>query len=285
MTALLQAALGYACAGMPVFPLIPGTKEPAIKGGFHTATLNPAAITRLWRIGDRNIGIRTGIASGLWVLDVDPPDGEANIRRLEAEHGALPVTRTVMTPSGGRHLWFKYTRPVPLSVGKIATNIDVRGDGGYIVAPPSLFNGRVYAWSGDPQAPLAIAPDWLLDLARKRPTISERAVAAIKQRESFKNPRSPAYGRAALAAEISELAATPPGQRNHVLNRVSFRLHQLVGGHELNAAEVERQLIAACEKNGLVGDDGLPSVVKTIRSGARAGLQHPRSRNGNGGAA
>jgi len=72
--------------------------------------------------------------------------------------------------------------------------------------------------------------------------------------------------------------AAGPGGRNSALNRASFRLHQLVAGGEIDRSECEDRLIAACRSNGLVADDGLPSVVATLRSGARAGLRHPRSR-------
>ena len=71
---------------------------------------------------------------------------------------------------------------------------------------------------------------------------------------------------------------TPPGSRNHALNRAAFSLFQLVAGGELDRDEVIEHLIDACHRNGLVKDDGLPSVVATIHSGARAGMQHPRSR-------
>ena len=74
------------------------------------------------------------------------------------------------------------------------------------------------------------------------------------------------------------LAAVAPGSRNNALNRAAFALFQLVAGGELERDEVIEHLIDACHRNGLVQDDGLPSVLATIHSGARAGMQHPRSR-------
>jgi hypothetical protein len=290
MTTLLEAALAYAAAHLPVFPLIPGSKEPAIKGGFHAATTNPETIKRLWRIGDCNIGMPTGPASGIWGVDVDP-GGEENIRRLEADNAALPATRTVTTPRGGKHIWFKYTGPVPSTADKIAPSIDTRGDGGYVVVPPSVGPaGRAYSWSSDPKAELATAPDWLTALARRKPTISERAVTGIRQIRGnafisngghcSPSENSPAYGGAALDREIAELATTPAGRRNHRLNYTAFRLFQLVAGGELDERGVEDRLIEACERNGLIADDGLRSIEKTIASGRAAGLQSPRSRKG-----
>jgi hypothetical protein len=174
---LLKAALIYAAAGLAVFPLNPRTKLPATKRGFYDATTNPETIRRFWRVADRNIGIATGAMSGFWVLDIDP-GGEDHIRRLEAEHGKLPLTRKVTTGRSGRHLWLKYTEPIQCSAGRVAPHVDVRGDLGYCVSPPSIHeNGRRYEWLTDPATPVASAPEWLVALTRKKPPISERACA------------------------------------------------------------------------------------------------------------
>jgi hypothetical protein len=276
MSAMLDVALAYAAVGLPVHALHPRSKDPATKHGFKDATTNPATIRRFWRIGDRNISMPTGAISGVWILDVDP-GGEDHLRQLEVWHGALPPTRAVRTPRGGHHLWFKYICPIQCSAGRVAPNIDVRGDGGYCVLPPSLGqNGAAYIWLTDADAALAIAPDWLVTLTRKRPTISERARV---QRPSV-TCCSGAYGAAALDAEAAALTAALPGTRNHLLNRAAFSLFQLVAGGELDGHAVEDRLIGACEANGLIHDDGLHTVTKTIASGKQAGLQHPRSRSG-----
>jgi hypothetical protein len=213
------------------------------------------------------------------VLDIDP-GGEAHIRRLEAEHGTLRPTREVITGRGGRHLWFRYTGTIQCSAGRVAPGVDVRGDGGYGVVPPSIHeNGRSYRFLNDPKHELAIAPEWLVALTRKRvSSISERAVAGIKlPGRAFS---SGAYGKAALDAEIAALATVLSGGRNHALNRAAFVLFQLVAGGELDGGAVEQGLIAASQTNGLIQDDGARSVLATIRSGARAGLQYPRTRSG-----
>jgi hypothetical protein len=276
---LPAAALAYAAAGLPVFPCLPRTKHPATKRGFYDATTNPVTIRRYWRVADRNTAIPTGAISGFWVLDVDP-EGEAQIRCLEAEYGALPPTREVITGRGGCHLWFRYTGAIQSSAGRVAPGVDVRGDGGYVLVPPSLHkNGRTYRFVTDAWLELAIAPQWLVALTRKnRPLISERAVAKIKV--PGRALSAGAYGKAALAAEIAALATVLPGGRNHALNRAAFVLFQLVAGGELDGGAIEHGLIAACQSNGLIKDDGARSVMATIRSGARAGLQYPRSRSG-----
>jgi hypothetical protein len=281
MTDLLEAALAYAAAGVPVFPLEPRGKDPVTKRGFYDATTNPATIRRFWRAPDRNIGIRTGALSGFWILDIDP-GGEDEIRRLEEVHGALPPTRQVRTGRGGRHLWFEYTGPIQCSAGRIALNVDVRADGGYCIAPPSIHEtGRRYQWLTNPTATLAIAPDWLFALTRKpKPMISERAQVRVPRSSTGSTCTSGAYGNAALSAEAAALAATLPGKRNHALNHAAYVLFQLVAGGELDDQAVTRRLLDACRVNGLINDDGLASVEKTISSGARAGLQYPRSRPG-----
>lgn len=272
----LGAALGYAAARRAVLALIPRSKEPAIARGFYSATTNPETIRRYWRVPDRNVGIATGVPSRAWVADIDGDEGSASLRALEAQYGKLPVT-WISSTGRGRHLWFRYTGPVPSSAGRIAPNIDVRGDNGYVVVPPSIHpGGRAYAWLVPPEGEPAEAPGWLVTLARRRPTpsISERAIASIRR----PNGKSDAYGAAALNAEIAALAVTAPGGRNHALNRAAFSLFQLVAGGELDQHEVTERLIDACHRNGLVKDDGLRTVIATIRSGSNAGIQHPRDR-------
>jgi hypothetical protein len=274
MSGLLAAALDYAARGLPVFPLVPAGKAPAVSRGFLSATTNPATIRRFWTDPERNIGIPTGASSGFWVLDIDGDEGEATLRALELKHGAIPSTRTVVT-ARGRHAWFAYPGSMPTTVGRIGPGVDTRGDEGYVVVPPSIHQtGCGYAFLGDPWAPIEPAPAWLIIAVRTKPVklITERAVAKIR------GPRlAGAYGRAALQAEVAVLAATPPGHRNDTLNRAAFSLFQLVAGGELGEAEVIAALQQACVTNGLAEDDGWQSVHATIRSGRGAGLHHPRS--------
>ena len=275
MSALLAAALKYAGKHLPVFPCQPRGKTPAVAGGFHAATTNPETIKRYWRIADRNIGIPTGSVSGVWILDVDGEDGEATLRGLQARLGALPRTREVIT-GGGRHLWFKYTGPIPSTADtRIGAGVHTRGDGGYVIVPPSSHpSGALYVWKSASDQ-LAVAPDWLVKLARTKPqSISERAIAHIARPS-----RQPdAYGHAALEREIETLAGTPVGCRNHALNCCAFRLAQLVAGGELDRSHVIARLVDASHRNGLINDDGLKSVRATIASGMGAGCNHPRSR-------
>lgn len=267
-----------------VFPLRPSSKEPATRSGFYAATTNPATIRRWFdRAYPHNIGIRTGPASGgIFMFDADGETGALSLAKIEDEHEPFPPTRISVTGKG-RHFWFRTAVPISCSAGKIAPGIDVRGDGGYVVAPPSIHpNGSIYKWI-DETVPPAMAPQWLIELTRKRPA----AVAPTPCRSISRHDGRPnGYGQAALDAEIAELAQAAPGTRNHALNRASFSLHQLVAGGELDAAEVERRLVEAAHINGLMTDpnDGPHKTLRTIESGARASLQHPRSRPTPGGA-
>ncbi|GAF94460.1 unnamed protein product, partial [marine sediment metagenome] len=183
----MDAALRYAARGWPVLPLhgirdrgctcgrpdcsSPG-KHPRTARGLKDATTDNQRIKAWWQQWpDANVGVATGNTSGLVVLDVDPRNGGDDILDdLLAAHGPLPETIESVTGGGGRHLFFKHpgglirTRPNALGRG-----LDLKADGGYIVAPPSLHaNGRRYEWelSSDPKdVAVADCPGWLLDSA------------------------------------------------------------------------------------------------------------------------
>jgi putative DNA primase/helicase len=266
---LLADALAYAARGWLVFPCLPSDKRPATPRGFHDATTNSATIARWWGARPYNIGIATGPLSGLWVLDLDGPEADLG--------GELPATLEAST-GRGRHLYFADRTGLPSSAGRIAPGVDARGVGGYVVGPPSLHSsGTRYAWRND--LPLAPVPDWLVRLAHRPPSTSERASAGIWPPAGSPAPaESGRYGRAAMTAEVAELARAPKGQRNARLNRAAFVLHQLVAGGEVTQREVLQGLFWACDVNGLLRDDGERSVRATIQSGSTAGLAAPRGR-------
>lgn len=162
---MIRAAIALAKRGMAVFPCLPSNKLPMTEHGCKDATTDPETIEALF--GERpdcNIAIATGSASGIFAVDVDGVDAEAELRRLEAEHGALPKTVEVIS-ARGRHLYFKVPDlPVRNSASKIAVGIDVRGEGGYVLCPPSIHpSGKRYEWSVDSASAFAAAPKWLLD--------------------------------------------------------------------------------------------------------------------------
>jgi hypothetical protein len=163
--------------------------------GLNSATRDEAVIRKWFSETPWNIGIVTGLPSGIVVVDIDPRhDGDRSLAALEQEHGPLPPTCRFNTGGGGQHILFRHPRsPVPNSAGTIAAGIDVRGDGGYIVAPPSThISGGIYSISND--AEFAPLPDWILSATKKahKPT-SWRELADV----------------------------IPEGQRNDTLTRLS----------------------------------------------------------------
>jgi hypothetical protein len=163
---MLKTARALAEKGLAVFPCLPRDKRPATPHGLKDATTDPIEIEDWWHQNPNyNIAIATGAVSGVFVVDLDGPDAEAELRKLEAQHGELPATVESIT-GRGRHLFFKCPeKPVRNSAGKIATGIDVRATGGYVIAPPSIHpSGRRYSWSVDSAATFAAALEWLLSI-------------------------------------------------------------------------------------------------------------------------
>jgi hypothetical protein len=164
---LLEAALEYAGRGLPVFPC--NGKKPHTQRGFQDASTDTATVLAWWqRWPEANIGIPTGATSGLDVLDVDVQHGGGGeLERLQRERGKLPATVEVLTPSGGRHYWFAHKRALRSSAGILGPGVDTRGEGGYVVVPPSVGeNGRAYKFMsrGRLSVDMAELPGWVLEL-------------------------------------------------------------------------------------------------------------------------
>jgi hypothetical protein len=161
---LLDAALALARRGMAVFPCRVRGKEPATYHGVKDATKDQNIIRGWWH-GDPefNIGLATGTPSGVFAIDIDGIDAETELHKLEAEHGLLPPTVESIT-GRGRHLLFQMPADLKItnSAGKIGPGLDVRGTGGYVLAPPSIHpSGRPYVWSVDSNSSFAATgTDW-----------------------------------------------------------------------------------------------------------------------------
>lgn len=166
--AILRAALEYLSNGWSVLPVQPRGKRPIVAWKHFEQRAASADEVRGWfrQHANANVGIVTGAVSAIIVLDIDVAhDGAESLARLTAENGALPRTVEAITGGGGRHLYFAYPQhPVPSRVG-IAPGIDVRANGGCVVAPPSLHpSGRRYRWRvqcAPGEIPIAPLPAWL----------------------------------------------------------------------------------------------------------------------------
>ncbi|MFN3348887.1 bifunctional DNA primase/polymerase [Pseudorhodoplanes sp.] len=155
-----------------------------VRNGLKDASKDPAKAEQWFHSARFNIGIATGAASGIIVLDIDPRHaGDETLASLESEHGPLPATWRFLTGGGGEHIIFRHPGcKIPNSAGAVGPGLDVRGDGGYIVAPPSLhMSGRPYAISVDhhpEDVPLAEAPAWLLERVTATKAVNKARKAA-----------------------------------------------------------------------------------------------------------
>jgi hypothetical protein len=175
-TSVGAAALHYAECGLLVFPVPPGTKQSyksaKYSGGRRWgATRDPDDIERdFMRWPYANVGIPTGEANGIFVVEVDTVaghgvDGLATLAKLPP----LPPTLTAQSPSGSKHFYFQYPTGLDIrnSANLLGQGIDVRGEGGMVVAPPSLRNDGEYVWLNTLR--VAEAPEWLLDALTPAP--------------------------------------------------------------------------------------------------------------------
>lgn len=291
MTAtFLDWALAYADRGWPVLPLHTPTsygpktgpdkascscgkrmcesqgKHPRLAHGLTDASVSPGTI-RLWwrRWPDAGIGLRTG--DRFDVVDVD--GGAEALDRLDAAAPKVAgvITGPLVLTGNGLHLYVE-----PTGCGNragLVDGIDWRGDGGYVVAPPSVHpSGHRYMFDPDHgiDAPLATVEPWLLNLVRR------------PQRPPGRPPDpgrggGSAYGRRALESELGRLALAAEGRRNDELVRAAFRLGSLVAGGELDARDVAGSLLTVALRIGLTEDES----VRTIHSGMSSGMSAPRT--------
>jgi hypothetical protein len=202
---LHDVSVGLCSCGKPACGS-PG-KHPRTVNGLKDGTTDPATIRRWWpRWPSANVGVCTGPDSGVWMLG---PDGQAGIdalAELERRHGQLPPTPAAKSGSGGRHYYFRW--PAEGGIGNRKNHrglpIDVRGQGGYFVAPPSRNKNGLYEWEIHPdKSALADAPQWLLDWCRSAGETS----GGLRGRAS----------RSASIADraIAYLAALPPAISGH----------------------------------------------------------------------
>jgi hypothetical protein len=272
---LLQEALRLAQEGWAVLPLAPGGKQPMLKEWPKRASRDPAQIARWWEAQPRaNIGVACG-PSGLVVIDLDVKGGACGPAAWEAlcaELGLSPWdTAAASTPSGGWHLYYAAPEGMPIgnSAGKLGPGIDVRANGGYVVAPPSRIEGGSYAWIERANLQPLPAPV-ARRLADQRPP--PRAGPDASRRDA--DASLAAYVRKAVDSEAQNVAHAREGMRNHTLNVAAYCLGQLVAAPWAGLAEeaVRDALLQAARACGLAEREALA----TIESGLAVGLQHPR---------
>jgi Bifunctional DNA primase/polymerase, N-terminal len=241
--------------------------------GLKEATCNRARILAWWaRYPKANIGLATGHCFD--ALDLDGPDGVAALQAFAHQHDLDlpadgPVARTGRPEAG----WHYYLAPAGLGRRRgLLDHVDYQGAGGYVVAPPSRHaSGHTYRWVRDLDHPLPELPEPLrAELTRP----AQRPADPVIPLSVGDGPGHP-YARAALATELARVAAATQGGRNEQLWASGRNLFNFVASGALDEREVHQGLLAAAERNGLLGEEPR-QTRRTIASARQAGLAHPR---------
>lgn len=252
--------------GFSVFPIPKGSKKPAIPWKAYQTERATREIVERWQRHDSNVGIATGQVSGLVVLDLDSAEAVA-----EAERRGLPQTLRVKTGKG-LHVYFRHPGGEIGNRAGIFPGADIRGDGGYVIAPGSTHpTGAAYQWQDD-GGEIAPMPDWLASLLTGTRAKQAPAAAPAPARAPKGGEVEP-YAQAALEAELAALRGAGEGGRNDQLNRSAFALAQLVAGGALAEDLVKRQLQGTAYAIGLDGAE----IDATIESAFKAGMATPRT--------
>jgi hypothetical protein len=268
---LASAALRYVSLGIPVFPCVPGGKQPLTPNGFHDATSSARAVQRWWqRQPAANIGLPTGASSGVLVVDLDvhsSGSGFAAFERARAEGLAEDWGWMVRTPSGGIHAYYPTVDDQEQRCWQVpSAHVDFRGDGGYVIAPPSRVEidgvGAAYdviAVTTETANPIdASKLRTFLEPPRRRLAPAPSAIEATGCRPE------------ALAASV---ARAPEGGRNRSLFWASCRMVE--SGHDL--ATVASYLMPAAQQTGLPDREIESTINSAFRTASRLG---PGSRPG-----
>jgi len=288
-----QAAEAYAKRGIAVFPIVAADtfKRPATDHGLLDATTDLTKISAWWSSRpDFNVGIPTGAAATFVVVDVDGPEGAASLAAMEAEHGALPETPE-QTTARGRHICFAYDpeRPIRNSASRHPrygadprAKIDVRGDGGYIVAAPSKHaSGAVYAWHAErrpSKMPFAAMPEWLRAILEWKPSQAPKLAVVPSAPRAPVQPGSKlisAYGEAALRDECHKITTSTPGNQEVTLNTSAFVIGSLVGGGEITESIARAALVDAAM--AIARDWTVTDISEKVERAMSAGMLSPRS--------
>ena len=240
--------------GWSSIPVRQRDKRPALKRwrAYQSAHASNADVER-WAARGYNAGIVTGAISGLLVLDLDNAAAIA-----EAERLGLPETVTASTAKG-RHHYFAHPGGWIKNRAGILPGIDIRADGGFVVAPGSIHpSGIRYTWIASPDdTPLSAPPTWLMDLL----TVPCPAPPSVGPQEAHRARSLPVsrecspYARAALQRESDAIRKAQNGAQELTLNNAALRIGALVAGGELTRSIARVELIRAgmCMPNHDVG--------------------------------
>ncbi|MGE0829852.1 MAG: bifunctional DNA primase/polymerase [Hyphomonadaceae bacterium] len=277
--AIAQAVCALLTCGLRPVPMIAAKKCPALKGWRARASLDPAQTAAHFAEAQHADAIGVATGEGVFVIDLDRnhgdgADGIASFAALVRKHGAVAPGPRVKSPAGGLHLYFACPAGRRVrSRAAIVAGVDVRGEDGLAMCPPSARNGVACRWAAAPwECALPRAPAWLLDMVApiEAPPMAAASVRPYRGEAS-------AYARVALERELKAVASAAPGVRNAALFKAAASLGSLCAGGALPADPVAASLVEAAAACGLVADDGTHAVEATIASGFKAGLARPRA--------
>jgi hypothetical protein len=291
----LTAALSLAVAGLTVFPA-GSDKRPLLVGWQERASTEEEQVRKWWDSYPAALpAIVVGRAS-LVAIDCDRhPGGNDGIKafnELVSANGAklanVPMTKTAR---GGAHLFFRQPPGEPLGNGRgeLPDGIDVRGVGGFVIAPGAVLpdgkrwqsvNGRPLLADAFKAGSIPELPQWLADIIRpnRQPNgdrIDEFAPSFADMPVANSSSRGQAYATAALQGAAAELSAAPTGKRNETLNAVAFRLGRMIARDWIDEKIVADALLGACDANNYLREHGHRATMKTIESGIEAGRKQP----------
>ena len=283
----LDYAKKCASIGLAVFPC--GTDKKALVKWRAASTTDAQQIAEWWRKWPNALPAIELAKSGHVVIDGDRhggPDGVAAVEKLFAEHSLnTAAVPTVVTPSDGRHYWFKQRDGKPLGNSDKAVRADginVRGQSGYVIAPgASLPDGRRYRQDKATVSLFAalrnntvpVLPPWFVEILRPKAKPAVAAPAPRVNSHRHSGTRHQRYASAALDRLCGELAATPEGSRNTVLNNAALSMGHMICSGWIERGGVEQRLTAAATAAGLAHDE----IIATINSGINAGLKEPHA--------
>jgi hypothetical protein len=261
MIEALESALQYAGRGWSVLPC--KDKVPLVRGGVHAATRDLATIERWWHTWPQaNVAIACGAPSGVVVIDIDSPAEVPELLDLQ--------TLSASTPSGGRHLYFRYSEGIRNRVFEWG---EVRANGLYVIAPP----GRGRHWISD--AVIAEVLEHLVEIDPHQPTVTSaeaeswadvladdrKVVGRWSREESFALVGFRNAANRVLHAEHRMIA----------LNAETYSLGRLWGAGWIERSRVARGMETVSRHNGLLAKRGLEVVRQVILGALRKGASRP----------
>lgn len=269
-------AMRYAAQGFHVFPLSPNSKVPTPGSkGVLDATTYPGLLAEMSKqFPDGNIGIATGAQSKITVVDVDPlHHGFETERGFRKEGKCWPNTPVSRTRSGGRHLFFAYHPGLTTGTNRIGQGIDIRNDGGYVVAPPSVVDGRKYSWLNWCDGYFAPVPQWTIDYfeadqREREEALAEKAKDTVRvdpaKLRAVEKRRYEGLGESSLKRLTARLERKSKPGRNVELYTVCGFMKPYVEVGAVRESDVRSAFEAACHRNGLIRENGIIDVRKTM---------------------